>query len=215
MKTSKIYLLTLPSFEELVEKSNSLSEILKKLNLNISSGNYKILKRRLKEDNINYNHIKLGSNSNRGRTFPLRAQPIEELLIENSPCKNTNNLKKRLLKEGLLKNECYKCGLKNEWQGELIVLQIDHINGDSRDNRLENLRILCPNCHSQTSTYAAKNKVNKVKKVKIKKLRTTKIVWPEIEKLTQMVEETNFSQVGKLLGVSDNAVRKHIKKLRF
>ena len=67
------------------------------------------------------------------------------------------SLKKRILRAGLLKNECYICGLK-EWLNKPIVLQLDHINGNNKDNRIENLRLLCPNCHSQTSTWCGKNK---------------------------------------------------------
>jgi hypothetical protein len=81
--------------------------------------------------------------------------PIEDLLRENSN-HSRYHAKARLLKEGLLKNECYECGI-NEWRGMPLPLQIDHINGHNKDWRLENLRILCPNCHSQTETYCGKN----------------------------------------------------------
>ena len=70
--------------------------------------------------------------------------------------------KKRLLKEGLLQYECYKCGLK-EWMGEPISLQLEHKNGDNTNNTLKNLTLLCPNCHSQTKTFAGKN-IKKEKK---------------------------------------------------
>lgn len=71
---------------------------------------------------------------------------------------NSNALKKRLIKEGYKENKCEDCYNKGEWNDKHLELELDHINGDSRDNRLENLRILCPNCHSQTPTFRKKKK---------------------------------------------------------
>ena len=68
------------------------------------------------------------------------------------------SVRKVVLKENLVKYECSLCGLKNEWNGMKISLHLDHINGKNGDNRIENLRFLCPNCHSQTKTYAGRNK---------------------------------------------------------
>lgn len=84
-----------------------------------------------------------------------QTKPIEYYLVLGRRC-NTSHLKRRLISEGLLKSECYKCGI-TDWLGELLVLQLDHKNGNELDNRLENLWILCPNCHSQTPTYGSKN----------------------------------------------------------
>lgn len=79
--------------------------------------------------------------------------PIDRLLKE---AKDPKNLKFRLLAEGLLENKCSQCKI-TEWQGKRISIQLDHINGVNTDNRLENLRMLCPNCHSQTETFGARN----------------------------------------------------------
>ena len=85
--------------------------------------------------------------------------PLSEILVENSTYTNIARLKVRLLREGLLAAKCYgeDCGL-TEWKGKPISLQLDHINGDKLDHRIENLRLLCPNCHSQTDSFAGKNK---------------------------------------------------------
>ena len=208
MKISKIYLQTKEQFYELVKNSLSLSDIIKKLGLHASSGNYRILKRRLYDEKIDYSHIKLGPKHNAGRSFPLKSRALNEILIENSDYKNTNFLKRRLIKENILQNKCNKCKIGPQWNEEELVLQLDHINGNCRDNRLSNLRILCPNCHSQTPTYAAKNKS---KKVLLKSIRKTKIQWPSNEELIKMLTISNYVQVGKLLGVSDNAIRKRLK----
>ena len=81
---------------------------------------------------------------------------LEDVLVKNSSY-NKYSLKKRLLKKDLLKHKCYICGIGPEWNGIYLSLQLDHINGVNNDDRLCNLRILCPNCHSQTDTYARKN----------------------------------------------------------
>lgn len=81
-------------------------------------------------------------------------RPLPELL---AVAKGRSNIKRRLLAAGLLENRCQECGL-NEWLGEALVAQIDHINGIHDDYRLENLRMLCPNCHSQTETYGHRNR---------------------------------------------------------
>jgi 5-methylcytosine-specific restriction endonuclease McrA len=79
--------------------------------------------------------------------------PIERLL---SGPRNRHHVKLRLLRAGLLKNQCTDCGL-TEWQGKPLSMHIDHINGVKDDHRLQNLRMLCPNCHSQTDTYGGRN----------------------------------------------------------
>jgi len=80
-----------------------------------------------------------------------------EVLAGNRPHVQTGAVKRYLLKEGIKENKCERCGLF-EWMNAPISCHLDHINGDSHDHRLENLRILCPNCHSQTETYCGKSK---------------------------------------------------------
>lgn len=91
-------------------------------------------------------------NSNAERTTPLT-----EILDGKHPHFQTYKLKIKLIKAGMLKNACSICNTST-WQGKELLCELDHIDGDRTNHRLENLRLLCPNCHSQTSTYRAKNK---------------------------------------------------------
>ncbi len=92
----------------------------------------------------------------RGDVIPRpRRLPLDQLLVRNKR-RGRFNLKARLLEAGLKENRCERCGI-SEWQGRPLNMQLHHINGDGLDNRLENLELLCANCHSQTSTYGGRN----------------------------------------------------------
>lgn len=163
-KRNLIWTVSRSILEDLVLKSSSLNQILKGLNLDNKPSSYRSLKSRLEKDNISYTHIKLGISSNKGRKFSPSPKkiPLSSILVENSSYTNRCLLKNRLIKEFLLVEKCYECGLTNTWNNKPLVLQLDHINGISNDHRIENLRLLCPNCHSQTSTFAGRN-INKDK----------------------------------------------------
>jgi len=92
--------------------------------------------------------VRRGDLTAKGRKLPLR------LLLSKSRCNKT--VKVRLLADGLLANVCSECGI-SEWRGKPLSIQMDHVNGDPYDHRLENLRMLCPNCHSQTETFGTRN----------------------------------------------------------
>jgi len=93
-----------------------------------------------------------GKGSSKGRQYHTA-----DILLGNHPSYKTSMLKKRLVTEGILVYNCTSCGMGDEWNGDPIVLQLDHINGIHDDHRLENLRLLCPNCHSQTDTWCGRN----------------------------------------------------------
>ena len=83
--------------------------------------------------------------------------PMSEILVKNSKYLNRYRLKIRIVNEGYLEYRCIECNNIGEWNGKILSLHLDHKNGINNDNRIENLRFLCPNCHSQTDTYAGKN----------------------------------------------------------
>src|SRR5207253_7971965 len=82
--------------------------------------------------------------------------PLSEILVERSTYMDRLRLKRRLVAAGLMPYACAACGI-SEWLDQTLILQLDHVNGVGDDNRIENLRLLCPNCHSQTSTYCGRN----------------------------------------------------------
>jgi 5-methylcytosine-specific restriction endonuclease McrA len=93
----------------------------------------------------------------RGDVIPRpQAMPLEELLAVDTP-RSRNHVKLRLLRVGLKKNRCEECGI-SRWRDRSLSLALHHVNGDRHDNRLENLQLLCPNCHSQTPNFGSKNK---------------------------------------------------------
>ena len=89
-----------------------------------------------------------------------RAFLDEDVFVENSTYAR-HNIKRRIIQKNLLEYKCSECDLEDNWNGKPLSLQLDHINGVNNDHRLSNLRFLCPNCHTQQDTYAAKN-INKV-----------------------------------------------------
>lgn len=105
-----------------------------------------------------YWSITLPRNWNKGLKLGHKFK-IQEYLSDCGRYINSHALKLRLIEEGILESKCSICGL-SEWNGKEIPIELDHINGVHSDNRLINLRILCPNCHAQTDTYCAKNYKN-------------------------------------------------------
>lgn len=138
---------------EAVKNSFSVAETCRILGIRPNGGNYKTLKFKMKELNVDISHF-TGQAWNQGirfRNFKPKKE-LSEVLVQDSSYRNSNCLKKRLLDEGLKEYKCECCN-NTEWMGEPIKLELHHINGDNTDNRLENLQLLCPNCHSMTDTF--------------------------------------------------------------
>jgi hypothetical protein len=140
--------------KQAVGTARSLSQALAELGIRVE-GNQTRLKRRLEELGIDTLHF-VGQAWRRGSQTPtVPAAPIEGFLVAGRACK-TAHLKLRLIREGLKDSKCEMCGLRT-WNSRPIPLELDHVNGRRDDNRLENLRLLCPNCHALTPTHRGKN----------------------------------------------------------
>lgn len=138
----------------IVEISKSKKEVIIRLGYKYGGNSWRTIKKRLDKYGIEWKHLK--NEWKKGNGGEREVRPIETYLVENSTVIDSK-FKKRLIDEGLLENRCDICGLNNEWVGKELVLHLDHVNGVNNDNRIGNLRLLCPNCHSQTSTYAGRN----------------------------------------------------------
>lgn len=146
-------------FIEAVNNSLSYAEVLRKLNLKVAGSNYDLVKKTIKRLNLDTSHM-TGKAWNQGEKYKpvFQAKPLSEILVEDSSWTSTYHLKERLLKEGIKEYKCECCGA-TEWMGKPIALELHHVNGIKSDLRIENLQILCPNCHAFTDNYRGKSKV--------------------------------------------------------
>lgn len=227
-RTSLIWLESIENFQKRVDNCESIADIIRSFGFALNSANYRRIYERIKIDSIDIRHIPLGLAANKGRAKMVSRVSIEKHLVMGSTIK-THSLKLRLIRDGYLLNQCAICGLGPEWNNKLISLHLDHINGIRNDNRLENLRILCPNCHSQTDTYSGKHngikcmdcgskissKSERCQKCanvyfgqfQLKKFNITK------ETLEKLIWEKPTTHIAFDFGVSDKTVEKRCRQL--
>jgi HNH endonuclease len=141
-----------------VASSATVSDTIRKLGYEPNGGVHRWIVGHIRRLGLDTHHF-VGQGWAKGRrpTTGLRPRPLAEVLVANSTYGSCSGLRKRLIREGLKAARCEMCGL-SEWMGRPLPLALDHINGDPRDNRLENLRILCPNCHALTDTWCVSNR---------------------------------------------------------
>jgi Zn finger protein HypA/HybF involved in hydrogenase expression len=176
MKTSIVWTMPREEFLKIVEEANgSCKVVLRGMGLKEAGGNYRTLRARFEQEGLDWDlmiknaNVKRLKEVNNGRKFKA-----EDVFVENSNYFR-GGIKRRIIEERLLEEKCSKCGQGSEWDGEKLVLVLDHINGIKNDNRIENLRLLCPNCNSQTETFSGRNATHKRKKECVCKICGKKI----------------------------------------
>lgn len=206
--------------QEALDKSFSFQDALRRVGI-FSKHKIHNLKRRIEKEEISLKRF-LENKKEWGESLPKKNKNKDPRDLSSY---STNAIVKKLLKERR-EYKCEWCGQLDEYNGKPLVLQMDHINGDPHDNREENLRFLCPNCHSQTDTYQSKNRkllLSKKCECGNSMYRTskncgdcenkkTKIIWPSPQELQKFLWEKPCSTIAKDLGVSDKAVEKYAKK---
>jgi len=148
-KKNKIFEFPLAELKLIIRSSKSFSEIVKNIGMPVHGDCFRYLKQVIVENNIDISHITMRYQTQRNKNYDI---PTDQLLVADSTY-HSKTVKDRIIKEHLLFNKCSLCGLVPWWNNKELILQLDHINGKNNDHRLENLRLLCYNCHSQTDTF--------------------------------------------------------------
>lgn len=220
-KISKINMLTDIEFIQLVNSCNSQYEILCELNVKPVGGNFDTLKKRLKKLNL-FDNLKI-----RGRQKTLKfhskvKRPLEIFLQLDGARINSSTLKKRIIDEKIKENKCEICGQLPIWNNKQLTLHLHHINGNRNDNRIENLQIVCPNCHTQTDTFGYKKRGVFKKRINFKEyVKNRQDEWKEKQKdKIEMVKNSNIDfikfgwvqKVAELIKIQPQRVNRFMKK---
>lgn len=199
---NKIDLISDGEFIELVNNSSCISDVLRNLEYSTNGNSWgnKIVKERMEKLGISFTKRNLNYNNQNS------VLSLDKVLTKDSEY-NRTKLKSRLISEGLKEYKCECCGL-TEWNGKYISLQLHHINGIHNDNRLENLQILCPNCHSQTENFASKGKGTSI----IRKADNLKK--EEIDLIMNTVREVGIVEARKQLSFRNSLINSVVKNHR-
>ncbi|MFG3304157.1 HNH endonuclease [Streptomyces wuyuanensis] len=149
------------SLEAAVAASTNLCEVLRRLGVDVVGGQHTHIARRIRALGIDISHFTAPRRTEKARRNHHRLT-ADEILVEDRSVpvgRTPNRLLRRALCERGVSEHCALCGIEPVWRGHRLPLEIDHIDGDWRNNRAENLRFLCPNCHSTTDTYRGRSRV--------------------------------------------------------
>lgn len=219
---------------EAIGRSRSWSETLRRLRYRSAGGNWRTLQKYAALWEISTAHFDPLAASLEGlRRCRIGPIPLPEVLVSGSSyCRA--NLKRRLLAEGLKQPVCELCGQGELWQGRRIALILDHINGIPNDNRLENLRIVCPNCAATFDTHCGRQNRKPPRNCalcgaefrpkyreqrycsrncgqRVSSVPRRQVIRPPYDQLLREIEKTSYLAVGRKYGVSDNAIRKWVR----
>ena len=201
-------------FRKIIKESISCADAMRKMGYICTTGNSSVgIRKRINELNIDISHWNIKNKCIKNEISP------EDYFVYSNLIRNPSALRRKVIKYNICKYICAKCGNDGTWKEDKLTLQLHHKDGDRRNNTPENLEFLCPNCHVQTDNYAGRNKyenkkikIEKSKKIKIKSTTNKNKISKRKLKLLLIENEGNFAKVGKILGCSDNAIRKWCDK---
>lgn len=163
-KSSLIWTTPLPEFSRIVKDSSTYMDVLSHFGLINKGQNFVTLKRRIVEDSVDDSHILKGKEGSvaalrriNKKQILSKEEALKTFFQKNSKWVNRRTLKRYIKRYSLIPYQCSLCSIVDTWNGSPIAIQLDHEDGNDTNNDLSNLRWLCPNCHSQTSTFAGKN----------------------------------------------------------
>jgi transposase-like protein len=233
-----------PSYSEsearrAIAASLSYAEALRRLGMCHSGGSVPVLKKWVKRWGISTAHF--DPDQVRSRALRRTARPLSEILVQGSTY-HRGHLKRRLFDEGIKQRQCEICGQGETWRGRRMSLILDHINGISTDNRLANLRVVCPNCAATLDTHCGRSLRHPLMLVPCQRCGETflpkasrqrfcsrdcgqrwtrrgipnpklrRVERPGYDTLCREIEQLGYSAVGRRYGVSDNAIRKWVRQ---
>lgn len=215
-RASVLWTIDKEKYQDLVNASETLSEVLRNLNMVPHGGNVHTLKKVLNAYRIDYSKFSLGLNHNKGKRISKVFKITNEELFTQNNNHSRAVVKKRILKQNIIPYKCAICGQEPIWNGKELVLVLDHINGINNDNRLENLRFLCPNCNAQQDTFCGKA-IKQIHKNKKQKEKLEQIFLEDInEKCTRILNYgIDFSKFGWVEKVAKLENTSHISVRRF
>jgi 5-methylcytosine-specific restriction endonuclease McrA len=174
---SPIWLIPKEQLQQLLDSSCFMTEVIKSFGLDPYSGNHRTLTERIMKDNLDVSKLKENRKREQSR-LALTRQRIPNSVLFSKKSRSSKLIRARILQDQLLPYRCVFCDNRGEYNAKPLSLQLDHIDGNPTNNSLENLRFLCPNCHSQTPTFGGRNTRN-FTPVKSCRVRRTKISWPD------------------------------------
>lgn len=156
-RTSPIWFLASEEFASLIKNSENTTQTLAFFGLRNVGGNNRTLWARIEEENLDTSHFRSVENWRKLSKWRVSAAPLETVLVEHSTY-SRSSLRARLIKDDIIPYICAICDMLPVWKGRSLSLRLDHINGIYNDNRLNNIRFVCPNCDSQLPTFSGRNK---------------------------------------------------------
>jgi hypothetical protein len=219
-----------------VAVSQSFAEALRRLGLRAAGGNFRTIKKWCVRWDISTAHF--NPNVARRRSTRKRRMPLSEILVRESSY-HRGHLKRRLFEEGVKDRRCELCGQDEWWHGRVMSLVLDHINGQANDNRIENLRIVCPNCAATLDTHCGRNLPRRRTCLRCEtefeplnlahrycslscggggqsrndpRPTLRKVTRPPYAQLVEEVRALGYCAAGRRYGVSDTAIRKWLRR---